>query len=311
MNSHQVAVIIPCYNEEVTIGQLVKDFKAELPKADIYVYDNNSTDDTAVRAKEAGAIVRKEARKGKGNVVKKMFYDIDADYYVMVDGDRTYLASEVHKLLQPVINGEADMVVGTRLGEYSDKAFRKFHKFGNGLITALINLFFKANLKDVLSGYRVFNRKFVDTIPVISKGFEVETELTINALDYSMELLEVPIKYLDRPDNNPSKLNTLKDGFLILFTIVTIFKDFRPLLFFFIISSGFAVLGLLVGTPVIIEFINTGLVYKVPSAILAAALELLSVQFIGLGLVLDTIARNRRSQYVIEIRRRNLNKFRD
>ena len=164
-------------------------------------------------------------------------------------------------------------------------------------------MFFNANLTDVLSGYRVFNRKFVNTIPVISKGFEVETELTLNALDYSMDLLEVPIKYFDRPDNSPSKLNTFRDGLLIVFTIITIFKDFRPLLFFFIIASLFSACGFLIGIPVVVEFYDTGLVYKIPSAILAASMEILAVQFIGLGLVLDTIARNRRSQYAIDIRR--------
>ena len=230
----KTAVLIPCYNEELTIEKVIKDFKRELPEADIYVYDNNSKDNTAEIAKKNGAIVKHEYKQGKGNVVRSMFYDIDADIYIMVDGDDTYPAEEVHKLIAPVVNGEADMCIGDRLsnGTYQKENKRHFHEFGNNIVKKSINILFKTGLKDIMTGYRVFNKKFVKNMPVMSPKFEIETEMSLYALDKKYIIKEIPIIYRDRPEGSTSKLNTIKDGIKVCKTIVKMFKNYKPLKFF-------------------------------------------------------------------------------
>jgi len=299
----KTAVLIPCYNEEMTVGKVVNDFKKELPEAEVYVYDNNSTDKTVQEALKAGAVVRKVKRQGKGNVVKKMFTEIDADIYVLVDGDDTYPASFVHKLIEPVQNGEADITVGDRLtnGSYFRENKRKFHSFGNNLIRFLINKLFKADLKDILSGYRVFNKKFVKNFPVESEGFEIETEMTLHALDKKFDLLEVPIDYKDRPEGSYSKLNTYSDGIRVIKTIFWLFKDYRPLIFFILLSSVFFIFSLICGIPVIVEFFETHYITKLPSAILSVGLMLIAVLSVFSGLILDTIVSQNKKEYILRL----------
>ena len=285
----KVAVLVPCYNEELTVEKVVGDFKKELPTAEIYVYDNNSKDRTNELAHKAGAIVRKEYKQGKGNVVRSMFQDIDADVYVLVDGDDTYPADEVHKLIDPVINQKADMVIGDRLsnGTYFEENKRGFHGFGNNLVKNLINSLFKSNIKDIMTGYRAYSKRFVKCMPVMSDGFQIETEMTIFSLVYRMNVVEVPITYRDRPAGSTSKLNTFSDGFKVLVTLFNLFKDYRPFLFFGMLSLIFCIAGLIVGIPVIVEFVNTAYINKVPSAILAASLIVIAFIILLVGVILD------------------------
>ncbi|MBR2801307.1 MAG: glycosyltransferase [Erysipelotrichaceae bacterium] len=284
----KVAVLIPCYNEELTVEKVVSDFRQQLPEADIYVYDNNSKDRTGELALKAGAIVRKETQQGKGNVVRTMFREIDADCYVMVDGDDTYPAEEVHGLIKEVEEG-ADMVIGDRLsnGTYYAENKRGFHNLGNNLVRGLINRLFDNDIQDIMTGYRAFSKRFVKTIAVMSPGFEIETELTITALVYRYHIANVPITYRDRPEGSSSKLSTFKDGFKVLVKLFDLWKDYRPLLFFSFFSLVFLILGLLTGIPVITEFIATSYVSKVPSAILASSLCVLAFLSLMLGLILD------------------------
>jgi glycosyltransferase involved in cell wall biosynthesis len=286
----KIAVLIPCYNEAVTIGKVVQDVKKELPEAAVYVYDNNSKDNTAEIAAAAGAIVVKEPRQGKGNVVRSMFRNIDADIYVLIDGDDTYPFACVHDLLQPVLRNEVDMVIGERMsnGTYSKENSRAFHGFGNNLVKGLINFLFRSNLVDIMSGYRVFNRYYVKTFPVMSKGFEIETEMTIYALHNNYRVKEIAIEYRDRPAGSVSKLNTYKDGYKVLKIVMLLFKDYKPLLFFGACSLVCAIIGLVIGISPIIEFIEGGYVYRVPSAILAAALEIIAMLLFACGLILDS-----------------------
>lgn len=295
----KIAVIIPCYNEELTIAKVINDFKGELPGADIYVYDNNSKDNTGKIARDHGAIVVKESRQGKGNVVRAMFRDIDADIYIMVDGDDTYPAEAVMELIQPIINNEADMVIGDRLsnGTYEKENKRAFHNLGNNLVQGLIGLLFKNEIKDIMTGYRAFNRFFVKTMPVMSEGFQIETEMSIHALDKKFRLKEIPIAYRDRPDGSESKLNTFRDGYRVIKTLLGLFKDYKPLLFFGLISVFSLVLGLLVGIPVIVEFVLTRFITKVPSAILAVGFIVVSVTSLSCGLILDTISATSKRNY--------------
>lgn len=295
----KVAVLIPCYNEELTIGKVIKDFKRELPDANIYVYDNNSKDKTGEIATELGAVVIKENRQGKGNVVRSMFRDIDADIYIMVDGDDTYPAEAAKKLMQPIINNEADMVIGDRLsnGTYAKENKRAFHNLGNNLVQGLIGLLFKNEIKDIMTGYRVFNRFFVKTMPVMSEGFQIETEMSIHALDKKFRLKEIPIEYRDRPSGSESKLNTFRDGYRVIKALIGLFKDYKPLIFFGLISSVSLILGLLVGIPVIIEFVLTNFITKVPSAILAVGFIVVSVVSLACGLILDTISATAKRNY--------------
>ena len=299
----EIAVLIPCYNEELTIAKVINDFRLELPTAKIYVYDNNSSDDTSKIAKENGAIVKKEYRQGKGNVVRSMFRDIDADIYIMIDGDDTYPAKFVHSLMQPIVDEVADIVIGDRHsnGTYKDENKRAMHNFGNNLVKNLINKIFQSDLKDIMTGYRVFNKKFVKNMPINSNGFEIETEITLHTLDKKFLIKEIPIEYRDRPEGSFSKLNTYSDGIRVLKTILWVFKDYRPLSFFTLLFILFFSLGLIAGVPVIIEFINTSLISKMPSAILAVGLMLISILSLFSGFILDTIVKQHRENYELNL----------
>ncbi len=295
----KIAILIPCYNEELTIAKVINDFKKELPQSKIYVYDNNSNDNTAQIAKEAGALVKFVPDQGKGNVVRCMFMDIDADIYVMVDGDDTYPAKDVHKLIEPIVNNIADMSLGDRHsnGSYQKQNDRNFHNFGNNLVATLINTLYKRDLKDIMSGYRAFNRSFVKHFPVHSSGFEIETEMSMHALDKRFSIKEIEVDYIDRIEGSVSKLNTYSDGFKVLKTIFWLFKDYKPLTFFTYISGIFFLLSLISGIPVISEFIQTSYVTKIPSAILAVGLMLISFISFFMGLLLDTIARQHKDNF--------------
>ena len=301
----KIAVLVPCYNEELTIGKVVDDFKRELPEADIYVFDNNSKDNTSKIAKEKGAIVVKEYRQGKGNVVRSMFRDVDADIYIMVDGDDTYPAESARDMIQPIIDGKADMVIGDRLsnGTYFQENKRPFHDFGNNLVKGLIGLLFKNEIKDIMTGYRAFNRYFVKTMPVLSDGFQIETEMSIHALDKKFLLKEIPIDYRDRPEGSESKLSTFKDGYRVLSALGSLFKNYKPMAFFGVVSIICFVLGMMVGIPVVVEFMKTDFVTKVPSAILAVGLVVVSMLALVCGFILDTIVKNNRMNYELYLTR--------
>jgi len=301
----KIAVLLPCYNEELTIKKVINDFKKELPEATIYVYDNNSRDKTYDIAKENGAIVKKEYRQGKGNVVRSMFRDIDADIYVISDGDDTYPAKFIHDIIEPIKSGEADIVIGDRLsnGTYKNENKRALHNFGNHLVKSLINKFFKADLKDIMSGYRAFNKKYVKNIPINSSGFEIETEITLHTLDKKFLLKEIPIEYRDRPEGSFSKLDTLSDGIIVLKTIFWVFKDYQPLKFFSLLSGLFFLCSVLLGAVVVSEFIETSYITKVPSAILSVGLMLVSVLFLFSGFILDTISKQHREDYALGLTR--------
>lgn len=301
----KIAVLIPCYNEELTIEKVIKDYKKELPEADIYVYDNNSSDKTSEIAKKNGAIVRTEHKQGKGNVVRSMFYDIDADIFVMVDGDDTYPSEFVHKIIEPVQNGEADMCIGDRLsnGTYKKENKRPFHEFGNNIVKKSINVLFKTELKDIMTGYRAFSKKFVKNMPVMSPKFEIETEMSLYALDKKYIIKEIPIVYRDRPEGSVSKLNTMQDGIKVVKTIFMMYKNYNPLKFFGIISMILVLLGIIVGVPVINEFIATQYITKTPSAILATGLMILGVVIGQCGMILDTVVKNNRENYELNLLR--------
>ena len=294
-----VAVLIPCYNEAVTIGKVIDDFKRVLPDADIYVYDNNSKDDTAAIAEDHGAIVRTEPRQGKGNVVRQMFREIDADYYIMVDGDDTYPAEAAPRLLEPLMNDTADMTVGDRLsnGTYGEENDRAFHGFGNNLVRWLIKVIYGYAFDDVMTGYRAFNRIFVKTMPVLSEGFQIETELSIHAVDKRFRIVDVPIDYRDRPEGSYSKLSTFGDGAKVLRAIASLFKDHKPMAFFGWLALILIVLGLIAGIPVIAEYFQTGLVPRFPTAILAIALVICGALSFTAGIILDTVAKTGRKQW--------------
>lgn len=298
-----VAVLIPCYNEAVTIGKVVDDFRRVLPEATVYVYDNNSSDGTGEIAREHGAVVRCERRQGKGNVVRQMMRDIDADYYLMVDGDDTYPAEAAPELLAPLVADEADMVVGDRLsnGTYGEENDRAFHGFGNDLVRVLIKWIYGFEFSDVMTGYRAYNAVFAKTMPVLSPGFEIETELSIHAVDKRWRIAEVPVAYRDRPEGSESKLDTFSDGCKVLLMILSLFKDYRPLALFSWVSLLFCVLGLVAGVPVIAEFLATGLVPKLPSALLAVALVFIGILSFTCGLILDTVVKGTRKQYELQV----------
>lgn len=301
--SDKVAVLIPCYNEAVTIAKVVDDFKRVLPDADIYVYDNNSSDETSKIAREHGAIVRFEPRQGKGNVVRQMFRDIEADYYLMVDGDDTYPAEAAPELLAPLMNDEADMTVGDRLsnGSYGEENDRAFHGFGNDLVRWLIKAIYGYAFDDVMTGYRAFNRMFVKTMPVLSEGFQIETEISIHAVDKHWRIKDVPIDYRDRPEGSYSKLSTFGDGAKVLMAITSLFKDYKPFAFFGWISILFLILGLIAGVPVIVEYFQTGLVPRIPSVILAVALVGCAALSFTAGTILDTVAKSNRKQWELDV----------
>ena len=284
-----IAVIIPCYQEAVTIAKVVADFRHELPDARIYVYDNNCTDGTAEIAAKAGAIVRREKRQGKGYVVAAMFEQITEDILVMVDGDDTYEASHVHELLKPVLRGDADMTIATRLTSHSEKSFRPLHVAGNQMVCGIINWMFQSHVSDIFSGYRVFTRESARQIPVTTKGFDVETELTLQALYRGQVIQEMPAPYRARPEGSFSKLNTFSDGFRVLLRLFLIVKSYKQLTFFGSIALILFALGLAAGALPIYEFVTEHFVHRVPSAILAASLVMLSCFSLGLGLILNSM----------------------
>ncbi|RKY07504.1 MAG: glycosyl transferase [Planctomycetota bacterium] len=287
----EIAVLIPCHNEELTIGKVIDDFRSQLPQADIYVFNNCSTDATAEIAIGKGATVINEPRKGKGFVVESMFSKIDADIYVMVDGDDTYLASEVCALINPIRQNRADCVVGARLTSFSKESFRPLHVLGNNLVRRLVNWIGKANLTDIMSGYRAFNRRVVRTIPVVSAGFEVETEMTLQMLQHRIKIVEVQIPYKERPAGSESKLNTFRDGFRVLWKIFRLFREFKPLTFFGSVGIIFFILSVIAGLPSIHDYISDPdhYVRHIPSAILATGLMLLSAGNVFLGILLHSL----------------------
>jgi glycosyltransferase involved in cell wall biosynthesis len=297
----RIAVLVPCYNEELSIGTVVREFRAQLPDAEIYVYDNNSSDRTSEVAREAGAIVCHERFQGKGNVVRRMFADVEADTYVLVDGDGTYNAPSVPYLLEAYVKGRADTVNGARVTDTKD-AYRTGHRFGNFMLTSLVGAIFGRQFKDILSGYRVFSRRFVKSFPALSRGFEIETELTIHALELRMATFEVETPYHARPKGSASKLRTFRDGWRILMTIIKLVKEERPLQLFAFSFAVLAFLSTALGVPIAIEFSQTGLVPRFPTALLATGLMLLAFLSLACGLILDTVTRGRqelkRMQYL-------------
>jgi glycosyltransferase involved in cell wall biosynthesis len=289
----EIAVLVPCYNEEVAIPRVVGDFRQALPMARIYVYDNASTDRTAEVAAKAGAIVGHEPFSGKGNVMRRMFSDIEADVYVLVDGDDTYDATAAPALVRALLDRQLDMVNGARVTEIRE-AYRPGHRFGNRMLTGLVQLIFGKQFNDMLSGYRVFSRRFVKSFPAISSGFEIETELTVHALELRMKTAEVPTRYKDRPAGSTSKLNTIRDGLRILKMIAMLVKEERPLAFFGSMCVLLTLLSLGLATPIVLEFLRTGLVPRLPTAVLSVGIMLVAVLSMACGLILDTVTHSRR-----------------
>ena len=296
----KTVILIPCYNEAKTIKTVIEDFKKEMPHADIYVYDNNSNDGTDKIAREAGAIVRYEYRQGKGNVVRSMFRDIDADCYIMVDGDATYPASFAPKLEKLVLEGKADLAVGDRLSStYFTENKRAFHNFGNVLVKNMINLIYKSNLKDIMTGARAFSRDFVKMYPVASKGFEIETEMTIFALEHNFKIVEEPIEYKDRPDGSESKLNTYSDGFKVIKKIFSLFKSTKPFAFFSIITLILLAIAAAFFIPILIDFTRTGIVDKIPTLVCITALFVVAILNFFCGIILSVIKEQDRNNFEI------------
>lgn len=302
----KIAVLIPCYNEAVTIKKVINDFQKVLPEATIYVYDNNSSDNTAEIAKAEGAVVRHEYQHGKGNVIRRMFRDIDARCYIMTDGDDTYPAEFAREMCDKVLERNVDMVVGDRLSStYFEENKRPFHNFGNSIVRASINTIFKSDIKDIMTGYRAFSYNFVKTFPVLSKGFEIETEMTIHTVDKNMFCENVVIEYRDRPEGSESKLNTYSDGFKVLMTIARLFKNYKPFPFFLIIALVLFVLSVGFFIPVLITFFKTGMVDKIPTVIVCGITMLASIISFFSGLVLDTIKQKNRQDFEMELQRSN------
>ena len=303
----KIAVLIPCYNESKTIEKVVKDYKEVLPEADIYVYDNNSSDKTDEIAKKAGAIVKYEYKQGKGNVIRTMFKDIDADCYLMIDGDDTYPKENAREMCELILEKKADMVIGDRLSStYFTENKRPFHNFGNVLVRSLINNLFNSNVRDIMTGYRAFSYEFVKTFPVLSKGFEIETEMTIHALDKNFNLKEIAVDYRDRPAGSESKLNTFSDGFKVLKTIGRLFKEYKPTIFFGTIGTIFLILSLIFGIPVFVEYFQTGLVPRFPTLIFAGLLLTISLLMYICGIILEVVVKKHRQLFeLVLIRTKN------
>lgn len=294
-----VAILIPCYNEEVTIGKVVSDFRRVLPDATVYVFDNNSTDRTAQIAREKGAVVIKEPRQGKGHVVRAMFTQVDADIYVMVDGDDTYPAEAAVDMVDKVAEGY-DMVVGDRLSStYFEENKRPFHNTGNRMVRAFINWFFHAHVHDIMTGYRAFSYSFAKTYPCLSRGFEIETEMTIYALDKDVRIFEMPIQYRDRPEGSESKLNTVGDGIKVLGTIFSMIRQYKPMPFFNVLGLILALIGVIMLVPVFATYTETGLVPRFPTLFVAMILILLACLLVIAGIILDSHARRDRRDYII------------
>ena len=298
----EIAVLIPCYNESKTIEKVVKDFKKALPEAVIYVYDNNSKDGTDEIARKAGAVVRYEYQQGKGNVIRRMFREIDAKCYVMTDGDDTYPADEARKLCDAVLNRNADMVVGDRLSSsYFEENKRPFHNFGNSLVRGAINSMFKSNIRDIMTGYRAFSYQFVKSFPVLSKGFEIETEMSIHAIDKNMRVENVIIQYRDRPEGSVSKLNTYSDGFKVLMTIAKMYRNYKPMRFFSWVSALLAVAATLFFVPVLCEYFETGLVERFPTLIVCGFVYIAAIQSLFAGLMLSTMRQKDRQDFEMNL----------
>ena len=300
----KIAVLIPCYNEEKTIAKVVKDAKAILPEAVIYVYDNNSKDRTVELAKEAGAVIRHEYMQGKGNVIRRMFREIDAQCYIMVDGDDTYPMEYAAEMVKKVLEYNADMVVGDRLSTtYFTENKRPFHNFGNSLVRGSINLLFKSEIKDIMTGYRAFSYQFVKTFPVMSKGFEIETEMTIHAVNNNMQVENVLVDYRDRPEGSESKLNTYSDGMKVLMTIVRLFREYKPFPFFSMVTAVLMLVALVFFAPVFVEYLNTGLVLKFPTLIVCGFVALAAIQSFFAGLILNNIVQRDRKNFEMDLNR--------
>lgn len=298
----KIAVLVPCYNESQTIEKVVKDFKRVLPEATVYVYDNNSSDGTDEIARAAGAVVRYEYQQGKGNVIRRMFMEIDAECYLMVDGDDTYPAEHARKMVDKVLKRNVDMVVGDRLSStYFEENKRPFHNFGNSMVRWSINTFFKNDIKDIMTGYRAFSYRFVKTFPVLSKGFEIETEMSIHAIDKNMFVENVVIDYRDRPEGSESKLNTYSDGFKVIFTIIRLFRTYRPMAFFGIIAALLILLAAIFFVPIMVTFAKTGLVPNFPTLIVCGFVALAAILSFFSGLILQTIYQKNRQDFEMQL----------
>lgn len=298
----KIAVLIPCYNEEKTIGKVIKDFKNALPEATIYVYDNNSTDRTSEIATREGAVVRHEYQQGKGNVIRRMFREIDAECYIMTDGDDTYPAEFASEMVEKILDKKADMVVGDRLSStYFTENKRPFHNFGNSIVRFSINLLFKSDIKDIMTGYRAFSYQFVKTFPVISKGFEIETEMSIHAVDKNMYVENVVVDYRDRPEGSESKLNTFSDGFKVIKTIAKLWKNYKPFAFFSLLALLLLIISVIFFIPVFNEYLKTGMVKRIPTLIVCGFTTLAAVQSFFAGLTLDTIKQRHRQEFEVEL----------
>jgi glycosyltransferase involved in cell wall biosynthesis len=292
-SSMRIAVLVPCFNEEAAVGTVVADFRKALPSAEIFVYDNNSSDRTAAVARDAGAQVRSERRQGKGHVVRRMFADVDADIYVLVDGDATYDAASAPRMIETLLSDHLDMVVGLRIDQ-TEAAYRLGHRTGNRMLTGFLSAVFGQAFKDILSGYRVFSRRFVKSFPVLSDGFEIETELSVHALELALPVAEIETPYYARPEGSVSKLNTWRDGFRILGTILKLYRSEKPLRFFTGIGIVLSVISIVLAIPVLVTYLEQGLVPRLPTAVLSMGLMILAVLSVSSGLVLDTVTRGRR-----------------
>ena len=305
----KIAVLIPCYNESKTIEKVVKDYKNALPEADIYVYDNNSTDGTDEIARKAGAIVRYERKQGKGNVIRSMFREIEADCYLMIDGDDTYPAESAREMCNYVLNDNVDMVIGDRLSStYFTENKRAFHNFGNRIVRWSINTIFRSKINDIMTGYRAFSYQFAKSYPVLSKGFEIETEMTIHAIDKNFTLKEIPVQYRDRPAGSVSKLNTYKDGVKVIKTIATLFKEYKPGLFFNIISLLIFIIAAILAIPVFVEYMNTGLVPRFPTLIVACILLVICLLLTTTSIILQVIVKKNKQVFEILVNLINIKK---
>lgn len=303
----KIAVLIPCYNESMTIAKVIADYKRVLPEATIYVYDNNSSDNTNEIAQKAGAIVRYEYHQGKGNVIRSMFRDICADCYLMIDGDDTYPAENAREMVDLILSGRADMVIGDRLSStYFFENKRPFHNLGNRLVRSLINSLFHSHIKDIMTGYRAFSRTFVKSFPVLSQGFEIETEMTIFALDRNFKLQEIPVAYRDRPAGSESKLNTYKDGVKVLKTIVSLFRDYKPMLFFSFLALFLIIIGTIFFIPVLTEYLQTGLVMRFPTLITSVGIYVIAVLLWMCGIILQVITKKHRQSFELYLNMLNI-----
>ena len=302
MDMDKIAVLIPCYNEEKTIGKVVRDAKAALPESTVYVYDNNSTDRTVEIAKEAGAVIKHEYMQGKGNVIRRMFREIDAESYIMVDGDDTYPMEFAGEMVDKVLNHNADMVVGDRLSStYFTENKRPFHNFGNSIVRGSINQLFGCDIKDIMTGFRAFSYQFVKTFPVMSKGFEIETEMTIHAVSNNMQVENVIVEYRDRPEGSESKLNTYSDGIKVIMTIIRLYREYKPFGFFGILSLLLMAVSVGFFVPVLLDYMHTGLVAKFPTLIVCGFVALAAVQSFFSGMILQNIAQKNRKEFEMDL----------